>query len=167
MLAKASRTLDKTENFLAGIGGVLLLFVTFSVVLEILSRYFFSHSFLWINEITEYILLYIPFLGGAWLLRSNGHITVDIIDMVANPRMLHYIQIFVALIGLFISIVLVYYGLVTTIDLYERNVKSITILSIPQVYIYIVIPFGSFVIGLEFTRKLYQAIINKPKLKNI
>ncbi|WP_096200505.1 TRAP transporter small permease [Bacillus sp. FJAT-45350] len=154
MLTKVSKALDITENLLAAIGAILLLFVTFSVVFEIFSRYFFSHSFLWTKEITEYSLLYIPFLGAAWLLRTNGHITIDIIDMATNPQVQRIISIFVSLVGLFISCILVYFGTVTTLDLYKRGVTSISVLSIPQVYVYLIIPIGSFVLGLEFTRKL-------------
>jgi TRAP-type C4-dicarboxylate transport system permease small subunit len=158
MLTKASRALDKTEDILAGISGVLLLFTTFIVTMEVFSRFFFNHSFIWINEITEYILLYIPFFAGAWLLRTDGHIVVDMIDLVASRRFLQGTGFLVSLIGLFVSFVIVYYGIITLIDLYERDVRSITVLKIPQTYVYISIPLGALVMGLEFVRKIYQSI---------
>jgi C4-dicarboxylate transporter DctQ subunit len=156
MLNKASRALDKTEDILAGIGGALLLFTTFIVCMEVFSRYLFNHSFTWINEATEYVLLYVPFLGGAWLLRTNEHIVVDVIDIVVSRRILNVVSLFVSLIGLFVSIVIVYYGIITMIDLHARDVRSITVLKFPQIYVYLCIPLGTFVMGLEFVRKIYQ-----------
>lgn len=158
LLSKAGRILDKTENIFASIGGLLLLFVTFSITLEVFSRLIFNYSFLWVSEVTEYILLYIPFLGGSWLLRNDGHIVIDLIDLIKSKMLNKFIGIFVPIVGIIVCTVLVYFGFTTTIDSFQRNVTSITPLRFPMGYVYLIIPIGSLIMLFEFIRKLYNAL---------
>jgi TRAP-type C4-dicarboxylate transport system permease small subunit len=138
---------------------------TFVVTLEVISRSFFNHSFIWVNEITEYILLYIPFFCGAWLLRHNGHIVLDLIDLFQSQKINRFIQLFVPIIGIVVCIVLVYFGATSTIDLYERNVTSITPLRFPMAFVYFIIPIGSLIMLFEFIRKLYQGLKPNEQVK--
>jgi C4-dicarboxylate transporter DctQ subunit len=160
MLDQLSKGLDYIENVFAFIGAILLAFATITVVMEVVTRYFFNYSFMWVNEISEYILLYIPFLGAAWLLRSNGHITVDIIEELLSRRLRYISDIFIALVGIFICIIFVWYGAITTADVFNRDIRSLTVLQTPQVYVVIVIPVGAFVLMLEFIRKLHRTIMH-------
>ena len=42
-------------------------------------RYFLNRPLVWVLELTEYALLWVTFLGAAWLLRQGGHVQVDVI----------------------------------------------------------------------------------------
>jgi TRAP-type C4-dicarboxylate transport system permease small subunit len=42
------------------------------VAAGIATRYFFNYPLPWVTEIAEYILLYIPFLVGAWVLKKDA-----------------------------------------------------------------------------------------------
>jgi C4-dicarboxylate transporter DctQ subunit len=158
MLEKLSNGLDYIENIFAVIGGILLAIATITVVMEVVARYFFNYSFMWVNELSEYILLYIPFLGAAWLLRSNGHITVDIIEELMSRRIRYISDIFIAIVGIFICTVFVWYGAITTADVINRDIRSLTVFQTPQVYVVIVIPVGALILMLEFIRKLHRTI---------
>jgi TRAP-type C4-dicarboxylate transport system permease small subunit len=166
MLKKLYRALDIAENAFAFLGCALLLVATGTVVLEVASRYFFQHSFVWVNELNEYILLYIPFLAAAWLLRQNGHITVDILDEKLSPRWRLILDILIACVGIFVSAIFVWYGTAATIDAWERDVRSLTVLKTPQVFVFVIIPAGSLLLLLEFSRKLVNAIRGKTAACN-
>jgi TRAP-type C4-dicarboxylate transport system permease small subunit len=151
------RSLDRIENFFAFLGGILLLVAVSSVVFQISARYFFNVSFIWINEINEYILLYVPFLGAAWLLRHNGHVTVDLFAQVLPSRMRRGSNILIAIVGILVSAVLLWYGTVVTLEAYVRGTVSTTPAQIPQVYVMVVIPIGSLLLLLEFVRRLFRS----------
>ncbi|AXF56957.1 TRAP transporter small permease subunit [Salicibibacter kimchii] len=157
MVNKATKLLNQIENVFAVTAGLLILFSMFSVVLEVIARYFFNISFIWVNEYNEYMLLYITFLSGAWLLRHNGHVSIDIINFFVGRKFNYVLNVIAALIGIFLMIILVYYGTLVTVDAYERNATSTTPLRTLQVYIYMIIPIGSFVLLLEFMRQLFIA----------
>lgn len=156
------KTLDKVENYLAVIAGVLMLFSLFSIMLEVVFRYLFGSSFIWVQEYNEYLLLYIPFLSGAWLLRNNDHVVVNLIDNILEKRSSVILNAIVAILGAISMIIIVYYSTIVTLDILERGVTSTTVLRTPQMYVYIIIPIGSCVMLLEFIRQLFKEI----KLKN-
>ncbi len=147
------KSLDRIENFFAFLGGVLLVIAVSSVVFQVIARYFFGLTFIWINEVNEYILLYVPFLGAAWLLRYNGHVTVDLIVRVLPPRIKKASNILVAVLGGIVSAVLVWYGTLVTIEAYARGTVSTTSTQIPLVYLLVIIPVGSLILLLEFFRR--------------
>jgi len=159
-LGKLSKSLDAVENSFAFIGGILLVFNTLTVVMEVLFRYIFNISFVWVMEINEYILLYIPFLGAAWLLRINGHITVDLLSDILNLKLKKFFDIIITSIGVIVSAVLIIYGTLETIELLLLDRRSQTILEFPLVLVTCIIPLGSFVLLLEFIRKFYRIITN-------
>ena len=151
------KSLDRIEDIFAFLGGILLVVAVFSVVFQVIARYFFGLSFIWINEVNEYILLYVPFLGAAWLLRHNGHVTVDLLVRVLPPRIKKASNILVAALGIIISAVLVWYGTSVTMEAYARGTVSTTSTQIPLVYLLVVIPVGSLLLLFEFIRKAFNS----------
>lgn len=151
------KSLDRIEDIFAFLGGILLVVAVFSVVFQVIARYFFGLSFIWINEVNEYILLYVPFLGAAWLLRHNGHVTVDLLVRVLPPRIKKASNILVAALGIIISAVLVWYGTSVTMEAYARGTVSTTSTQLPLVYLLVIIPVGSLLLLFEFIRKAFNS----------
>lgn len=151
---KLINVFNKIENLLAGIAGILILFSMLSTVSEVFVRYFFNYSIVWIQEYNEYILLYIPFLAGAWLLRINGHVTVDLIDNFISSKTKKHLGRIVPIIGIITMFIIVYASVLVTVEAYKENLTSTTILNTPQFYVYIVIPIGAILMLFEFCRKL-------------
>ena len=57
---------------MAGIAGVILVFICAAVCYTIGMRFLFRQTTIWIMQTTEYALLWIVFLGTTWLLRDKG-----------------------------------------------------------------------------------------------
>jgi len=158
MIRLLSKGLDLTENFFALVSGILLLISVLSVVMEVISRFFLNQSFVFVNELNGYSLLFITFLAAAWLLRQNGHITVDLLDRVLPRRALGVLDFLIVILGVIVSGVLVWYGLVVTLDAYQRNLLSLTVVQFPQAYVFAAIPAGLTLVLLEFVRKGYRIV---------
>ena len=62
---------DRTMNAMAFLAGVILIFIMLSVCLEVILRDVFDAPQMWVTQVTECLLLYITFLGSAWLLREE------------------------------------------------------------------------------------------------
>ncbi|SFE89435.1 TRAP transporter small permease [Alteribacillus iranensis] len=161
MIKKASRALDISENLFASVAALLVIISTVSVIFEVFSRALFNVSYTWVHEINEYILLYIPFLTAAWLLRYNEHIVVDLIEEVIPSRLKFVLDMIVGIIGIFVCAVLVWFGMLATLDFFVNGVRSQTNLGVPQAYIAVIIPLGSLLFLFEFIRSLYQKISPK------
>ncbi|MBW1774752.1 MAG: TRAP transporter small permease, partial [Deltaproteobacteria bacterium] len=84
--AKLSLIYNRIIEMGAFLGGVLLLFMMLSVTLEVGLRYFLGRPTSWVVEICGYILLYIPFLVAAWVLRREKHVKMDLVLGMLSPK---------------------------------------------------------------------------------
>ena len=80
------RAWDSLLNGLAYFAGLLVVTVTFSVLYEIVARYFFNSPTIWAVDLTEYSLVYITFLGTPWVLRDHAHTRVELVVERLRPR---------------------------------------------------------------------------------
>jgi TRAP-type C4-dicarboxylate transport system permease small subunit len=128
------------------------------VCIDLALRYFFNSPLLWGTEVTEILLLYITFLGMAWVFREDGHVVIDVFTNKATGRkkkILNGISYF--LVGI-VSAVLIYYGFYTTYDHYSRGVFNPTVIETPIALIIIVIPIGSIPLFLEVLVKGWKLL---------
>ena len=144
---------DRVINVMTFLAGLTLVFIMFSVCLEVILRYFLNRPQVWVTEVTECLLLYVTFLGSAWLLREEGHVQVDIVLNRLKPASAAFLGIISSLIGLFVSIVLAIYGFDVTWDYYRRGIYTPSAMEIPVSAILVIIPIGSLLLFVQFTRR--------------
>ena len=149
-LKRFSRVAEKGENILAGAAMMVLGLIIFSVCLEIIMRYFFNRPLSWVVELTEYGLLYVTFLGAAWLLRTGGHVQVDIIVNFMSERWRKRCAVFSSAVGLVVSLVLTVFGVVVTYDHLVRGIYKPTILEFPTGVVLAAVPLGSLFLSARF-----------------
>ena len=81
----ASRAFDRVLDACAWIGCAMLAFQVVSVSVEIVCRYFFNISFSVITPLNEWSLVYLTFVGAAWLQREGGHTSDNSIVALLPP----------------------------------------------------------------------------------
>ena len=138
---------------MAFLAGIILVFIMLSVGLDVILRYFFNSPMIWVTEVTECLLLYITFLGTGWLLRDEGHVKVDIILNRLKPRSIAFFGILSSLVGIFVSIMLAFYGMSVTWNYFRRGIYTPTAMEIPVAAIILIIPIGSFMLLIGFVRR--------------
>src|SRR4029078_2910803 len=84
----AGRFFDRLLDACAWIGCALLGFQVISVSVEIICRYFFNISFSVITPLNEWSLVYLKFVGAAWL-QSEGRHTSDDSIVTLLPTWVH------------------------------------------------------------------------------
>ena len=151
------KTLDHGFDWLVSafalLAGVLMVFALVSVCVDVILRYFFNMPLPWVLQICEYILLYIPFLAAAYVLREEGHIRIDILLNRLGHRSRTRINTITSILGSMVLFVLAYYGALITLDYYRRGVPAIKYLKIPEFLIIGVIPLGCFLFAVQFLRR--------------
>ena len=135
------------------LAGMLLIFIMLSVCMEVILRSFFNRPQIWVTEVTECLLLYITFLGTAWLLREEGHVRVDVILNRLKPKTTAFLGIISSIIGVLVSITLTIYGFNVTWDYFQRGIYTPTALEIPVYLILLIIPIGSLMLFIQFIRR--------------
>jgi len=131
----------------------LLMFQVVSVSLEVVMRYFFDVSFGWITSLNEWSLVYVAFLGAAWLQREGGHTSDDSILQMLPSWVTTASAWFGWMVGIVSCGFLVWYGTKTTWENFVNNTYDFFKLrSVPVWPVYAVIPFGSLLWLIQLLR---------------
>jgi C4-dicarboxylate transporter DctQ subunit len=145
--------IDRATGLMALIAGLLLCFMMVSICYDVVVRAFGLQPPVWVTEITEYILLYVTFLGAAWVLKEDGHVRVDVALNQFSERTREGINIGTSVLGVLVCLVLTWFGAETTWDFFNRSIPVIKSLSVPKFLLLGIIPVGSFFLCIQFLHK--------------
>jgi len=152
-----SRILDRALAGMAVLAGLLLLFITFSISYSIFTRFIGIQSPVWTVQFNEYSLLWMTFLGTAWVLSRRKHVSMDIITSRLKAPARRILDVVHSLMGVGVCGVLFWYSSRMTLNLFQRGVTDVQAIDIPKYLILIVIPFGFLVLVIQFIRNLLSA----------
>ena len=100
ILRRICRLIDCT-NFLLGRGVAwLTVLVVLVVFVNVVMRYFFNTSFVFMQELEWHIFSAVFLLGGGYTLLKDGHVRVDIIYQRLSPRGRAWVNLFGVLLFL-------------------------------------------------------------------
>ncbi|WP_300456050.1 TRAP transporter small permease [Desulfobacula sp.] len=150
--------IDRIQTAMIILAGIMLIFIMLSVCLEVVLRNLFNTSLIWITEVTEVLLLYITFLGSAWVLKEGGHVKVDIILSRLSPRKISFLGIFSSIIGIFVCLILTVYGFKLTMASLQNGLYTTSALEIPMWIILIIIPIGGLMLLIQFMRRTLRFV---------
>jgi TRAP-type C4-dicarboxylate transport system permease small subunit len=154
--ARWLRWLAAGEDALAVLGAALFAFITLAICAEVLMRYGFNRPLAWVDEVSEYALLWMTFLGTSWVLRQNGHVRVDILMQFFSPATLRRCGLFSAACGMLAALVLVIFGARATWIAFARGSYKSTGLDLPTWIVLVVIPLGGLLLFARFSRMAYE-----------
>ena len=77
------------ESLVVLIAGIIVAIVTAEVTL----RYLFSHSMIFTEELSRYLMVWIVFLGSALAIRDGSHIHIQILVKRLSPRMQQIVKL--------------------------------------------------------------------------
>ncbi len=141
---------------LAVAAGLTIVLAMMFVVVDVSGRFFASRPIAWINEYTEHLMVFIPFLGMAWLVRrAEGHVRIDLIVNALSPKAQNWLAIWIALLCVCTCAFAAYYAGLETIKNYDRNIKTIGNFPAPKWPLIGVVGLGLGLCAIEFARVLY------------
>ena len=154
MMKTLGSLFDKILIILFWLAGGLLMFATIGTCIDVILRYSLNRPIHWMLEITEYIMLYIPFLGAALVLKEEGHIRVDLLINRFSPKNRTWVNIITSLIGGIVMLTYTWFGFQVTLDAFKRGTPSLESLKTPVFLILIIIPVGSLFFTIQFIRQM-------------
>ncbi len=156
LLTKGWTIFDRITSLLALLGASLLTFMMLAVSWEVVSRYFLGRGSIWVIEFSEYSLLYITFLGTAWLLKKDGHVKMDIVLSRLNPKTRFLTDGITSILGAIFCLVIAWAGAAVAWDHLQRGLHQPTLIAPPDFPIFVIIPVGSFLLSIQFLRRAYS-----------
>ena len=166
LLTKLTSILDRAIDCLAVIAAVILVWVILWVCAEVVMRYFLNRPLILVVEVSEISLLYITFLGTAWVLKREGHVKMDILLNRLTPGTQAWLGIISSIIGIVICVILAWYGAQVTWNHWLRGTYRVSMMNIPNAFILVIIPIGSLFFLIQFLRricKFFDELKKPPK----
>ena len=152
-LNKLGAIFDRIIDVFAGAAAFIMLFLIVSICSEIVMRYFFNRPLIWVVQVSEINMLYLTFLGAAWVLKREGHVRVDILVNYLRPRTQAILGVVTSIVGAAACLVLFWYGALETWEQWTRGTYTAEIPNLPNGPILMIIPIGSFLFFIQFLRR--------------
>lgn len=128
------------SNFETRLSYFLIVLLTVILSVQIVNRYIFSTSFVWLEEIARISFVWLIYFSVAAAARENDHIRVGIIDMFVSPKTLRWINYLADFLVIIFNIVIVWFGIQLIISSITYGDRT-PVTDIPMGFIYAVIPF--------------------------
>ena len=152
-MKKFNALYDRLINVLAFIAGSFIFIMMWIECYEIVARYFFKRPTVWSVEFCEYMLFLLAFLGTTWVLKKGAHINVTILVERLKPRAQIYCHLFASLMGIMISLIILWFSLKTSFENYVVGVKVIKTYALPKWIFLSFISLGYLMLFIEFIRQ--------------
>lgn len=153
MRPRAGRVFDAILDAGAVLAGVLVLAVMLVTSVKVVFRYVLRAGLIGVDQLSGLLLLYITFLGAAWVLRRDEHVTIDLLVGRLSGPARRRLDAVTSLVGAAICLTLAWYGTLEVVDSWRRGILIPAEIEIPRVVNLVVIPLGSFFLGLQFIRR--------------
>ena len=152
-----ARVFDRVLDLSAGLAAALLLAVMLATTIKVIFRYVLHEGLIGIDQISGTLLLYITFLGAAWVLRREEHVTIDLLVARRSPKVRRRLCVISSIIGALICLVLTVFGTLEVISSWQKGIRIPAELEIPRAINLAVIPLGSLLLCLQFVRRARSA----------
>ncbi len=152
---RAAGTLDALERgfVLANQWVIILMMGTMAllVFVNVVTRYVFNFSIIWVEELTQYQMIWITYLGAGLALREGRHVAVEVFQDMLPPPLRRHVRYFVALAMLAFLVTLAVLGF--RIAQFTWNQET-PVMNIPTGIPYLGVPIGALVMALHLVLTL-------------
>jgi len=158
-LKKAGVMFDRVTRLSWCLAGGLLLFIMFSVIVDVILRYIFGMSLTWVIEISEYSLFGIAFLGTTWCLRTKGHVRIDFIFNMLRQRVQIFLNLITSALSAIACFVYAFYaGQVAWMSI-QRGTHLIKFLKVPKYVFASLMCIYVLLLAIEFLRQTHEHFV--------
>jgi TRAP-type C4-dicarboxylate transport system permease small subunit len=110
------------------------------VFVNVVTRYLFNHSIIWVEELTQYEMIWIAYLGAGLALREGRHVAVDTLQDVLPALPRRILRTLIALAMAAFLLVLTVLGLQIVAFTWNQETP---VLNVPTGAPYLAIPIGA------------------------
>ncbi|MBB6218518.1 TRAP-type C4-dicarboxylate transport system permease small subunit [Anaerosolibacter carboniphilus] len=154
---KALNYLLNLDLFVTGIALAFLIAVTF---MGVITRYFFSSPFMWLEEVQLWCFVWITFFGGGAAFRTGSHVAIDVLVDMFPTNLKKIIEVFIYVVVLGVLIYFTIHGS-NLVGQLLRTGRTTNILNIPYPVIYAAFPIGCVLMMINFTIMTAQSLFLK------
>lgn len=138
--------ISRFEGFVLAVGVFLM---AANTIVAVISRFVFGDSLVVTDELNQMFIVLVTFAGISYAARQGRHIRMSAIYDALPTMFRKVLMIIMALTTAIAMFGLSYFALDYIIGIYEKG-RMLTTLHIPAYYMYIWVPVGFFITGLQY-----------------
>lgn len=146
------------HRFLGVLVAASILFITVGISIDVIARNVGNSILPWMLEATEYCLFIATFLGAPWVLHLGEHVRIDMVVDKLPARAARGVEIAMNLLGLGVSLVLLWFSTKVTLTAHNDGALVIKELVFPEWWIFSVVVVSSVLLCIEFVVRLRNAV---------
>ncbi len=150
-----AKLFDLILDIMAWVGGIICVFMMLGISADVVARYFLKKPILGMQEANTMLIVWIVFLGSAWLLKKNGHINMDILVQMIRPRARDWLNFIISILCAAIALILFWFSIQVILDTFRRHTLENGNLAINTGYVLLAIPIGTLPLCIQFIRRAY------------
>ena len=110
------------------------------VFVNVVTRYAFDRSIIWVEELTQYEMIWVAYLGAGLALRQSRLVAVDTLQDRLPPRVLRGLRAAIALALAAFLLVLAWFGMQIVLFTWGQETP---VLNVPTGLPYLAVPIGA------------------------
>ena len=156
LVKKLSTIFDRIVDGMAVLAFLVIVFVMFSVSVEVTARYVFNIPVSWVHETTEYSLLFMTMLAATWVLKGERHVRMEVVFNRFSLRTRFMLNTVTSIIMAIVFMIAIWYGTIATVIFYQTDRYTGILVELPLWVIMLVVPICSFFLSIQLMRRAYS-----------
>ncbi|MFC4271300.1 TRAP transporter small permease subunit [Sneathiella chungangensis] len=148
--------LGKIYGSVGNVTGLAIGLFAIFIVLDLVLRKFGLPLIEGLQEIIEYSLYVVVFLGAPWVLRLGAHIRVDFLSSLLGERNVKTLDVMMNVLGLIISLLLVYYGMRNLMEAYQFGSAQRQVFVVMEWHLLIIFVLSFSLCAVEFLLRMWR-----------
>lgn len=140
------------------VAGMILLAIVLVLLGQVFSRYGFSLSLSWPEEVSRYLFVWLVFIGSAAAVGSGESLVVDSLSELSPPGYKHIFRIIAPIGGLIAIGILVYTSLPLLLGPVSRTASPAS--GVTQFWVYMAVPVGCTLAAIFLINSLVREVRN-------
>jgi TRAP-type C4-dicarboxylate transport system permease small subunit len=152
-LRRAERLLDFAIDAFVLAAAVILAALFVCVSAEVVMRYFIGRPTRWVNEFSEYALLWLAFLAGPWVLREEAHVKVEMLTDALSPEWRRKLHVTTSLVGAAVCALFCWVSTAYVLEVFGTGEFLFKSVQLPKWAVMAVMPPGLALLAIQFVRR--------------
>ena len=141
------------------LAATLILAALFACVsAEVMMRYFVGQPTRWVNEFSEYALLWLAFLASPWVLREEAHVKVEMLTDALSPAWRHKFHVTTSLVGAAVCALFCWVSTAYVLEVFGTGEFLFKSVQLPKWSVMAVMPPGLALLAIQFVRRALHPV---------
>lgn len=155
--ARISIFCEIIEKFIVSWGTIVMAVVS---IINVLSRNLFHVSFSWVEEISQFSVVLVTFVGTAYAARKGLHIRMTMLSDIMGYRGRKFLTLLTSLGTALFLVYMTWYSVLYVKGLYVMNKYTLG-LQIPVYVVMLWVPVGFFLTSVQYFATFWQNLTKK------